>query len=119
MSSNLANTFVLHNFFTLVVTMTDVSAKLGKTFGDLETNSKTMTTDAAAITTAAATCGATASQYTAAVTTFKVAEITQLGVWSHDRLIVMLQYFPCSSVLIMLCNWLSHFLPAKCQRHAE
>jgi hypothetical protein len=83
-SSNLANTFVLHNFFALVVTMTDVSAKLGKTFGDLETNSKTMTTDAAAITTAAATCGATASQYTAAVTTFKVAELSQLGVWSHD-----------------------------------
>jgi len=53
-----------------VVTMTDVSAKLAKTFVDLETNSKTMTADATTITNTAAACGATAGQYTAAVATF-------------------------------------------------
>lgn len=52
--------------------MTDVSAKLAKTFVDLETNSKTMTADATTITNTAAACGATAGQYTSAVKTFTV-----------------------------------------------
>lgn len=54
-----------------VVTMTDVSAKLAKIFVDLETNSKTMTADATTIKNTAAACGASAAQYTAAVTTFQ------------------------------------------------